>query len=151
VLAGNFLWRRDDYSLGNTLQQRIVNVLPHTNSFACALKLIQRINSVELHEQGDTRISLGWLWSLLSRCYNKCFIAAVQQLKEGIVHWNQLDGLECYFHLHYMSEFCIHKLCNTCKLDGMPWDPRGVGSESCAIACGQAMFCPGGNVTPDIP
>jgi hypothetical protein len=35
--------------------------------------------------------------------------------------------------------------------DGMPWDPGGISeSRIQAIAWGQAMFCRGGSVTPDV-
>ena len=72
--------------------------------------------------------------------------------QEQMVHKNRRTDSGCYCHLQSkLFRFTIYRLCHISTPDGMPWDPGGViESRIQAIAWGQAMFCRGGSVTPDV-
>jgi hypothetical protein len=72
---------------------------------------------------------------------------------EVVVYMNQQDYSRCNFHLQSRLLLSnVYQLSKMSVLAGIPWGPGGVhGSKNRAIAWGQAMFCRGGSVTPDIP
>jgi hypothetical protein len=64
--------------------------------------------------------------------------------------WSIISEVATKLIIHGATE-TFSQLCNMLTHDGMPWDPGGIsGSGIQAIAWGQAMFCPGGSVTPDV-
>jgi hypothetical protein len=65
-------------------------------------------------------------WCHLGYELHKCSDYCSFNVSGCYIQYKQWDPGVCYFHFQFMPKFSVHKLCNTTKLDGMPWDPGGV-------------------------